>query len=546
MHRKLWVSVAALAIGASLLVAASLAGAATGRSHSSTSSSVVGKTGGTLKVNLSNTDFDYLDPALSYASWTWQFTYLMNLKLLNWPDKPAPEGAKLQPEASGLPEISAGGKVYKFTIKPGFKFNTGEAVTAQSFADAINRALNPTMQSPAVPFITDIVGAQNVVDGKAKTAKGVVAKGNTLTITLTKPGADFLSRITLPFFSAIPKNMPINPQGETTFPSAGPYYVKSWTKNREATFERNPNYKGDRPHNPDRIVVTINTNINQSFLQVKSGEVDFDAGGVPPEQRAGLKDLLGKQFFSNPTVETDYLALNNDSPLFKDVNARKAMNYAIDRPAMLRARGAFAGLRDDQILAPGIAGYRDEKIYPIKGADPAKAKALWSKGGDALVYTGNAGAALTQGQVIQYNMKQIGINATIQQLTSAVLYAKAGTKGDKFDAVLAGWGWDYPDPFDFLDVLLNGGNIHETSNNNLGYFNNADINKKMDAAAQLFGDERYKAYGDLDIEITRKHAPLAAFLHRNEATFLSSRMDPKCFIFQPVYARVDLATECFK
>jgi len=538
MHRKLCLSIAALAIGASLLVAGAVAGPA---------SSSPNATGGVMRINLSNTDFDFLDPALSYASWAWQFTYMTNYKLLNFPDKAAPEGGKLAPEAAGLPIVSNGGKTYVFTIKPGAKFNTGETVTAESFAHAINRVLNPQMQSPAVPFIIDIVGAQAVVDGKASKASGVKVSGSKLTINLTKPAADFLARITLPFFAAIPKNMPIDAKGVDAPASAGPYYVKSWVKNRSAVFVKNPNYKGSRPRNIDQFVVTINTDLNQSFLQVKSGESDFDAGGLPPQQVASLAPLNGKQFFSKATVETDYLALNNSpGSLFANLAARKAMNWAIDRPAMLRARGAFAGQRDDQILAPGIGGYRDVKVYPIKGADPTKAKALYSAGGNATVYTGNAGAALIQGQVLQYNMKQMGINADIKQYTSAVLYAKAGTKGEKFDAVLGGWGWDYPDPFDFLDVLLNGNNIHETQNNNLAYFNNPAMNKKMEEAAKLFGDKRYQAYGDLDVEITKSHAPWAAFLHRNERSFFSARMDPKCFVFQPVYARVVLGAECFK
>ena len=121
-----------------------------------------------------------------------------------------------------------------------------------------------------------------------------------------------------------------------------------------------------------------------------------------------------------------------------------------------------------------------------------------------------------------------------------------GDPFEKFDAVLAGWGWDYPDPFDFIDVLLNGNNIHETQNNNLAYFNVPAMNKKMDDAAKLVGDPRYKAYADLDVDITRNYAPWAAFLHRNERTFLSTRMDLKCFIFQPIYQRVDLGAECIK
>jgi len=548
MHKKLWFSVASLAAGVSLLVAASFAGAAS--SGTQRSDSQTARKGGTMRVNLSSTDFDYLDPALSYSQWTWQFTYLTNCKLLNFPDKPAPEGAKIVPEvAAGMPAVSAGGKKYVFTIRSGFKFNTGEAVTAQSFADAINRNLNPGMQSPAVPFITDIVGAQAVVDGKAKKASGVTVSGNKLTITLTKPAPDFLARITLPFFAAVSKNMPINPQGETTPPMCGPYYIKSWVKNRQAIFAQNPNYKGNRPHNIAQFVVTINTDLNQSFLQVKAGQADFDAGGLPPQQVASLGPLLNKQFWSTPTVETDYVALNNSSPVFKDVNARKAVNWAIDRPAMLRARGAFAGQRDDQILAPGIAGYIPQKIYPIQGATSAniaKAKQLYNKGGKVTLYTGNVGAALIQGQVFQFNMKQLGFDTDVKQFTSAVLYAKAGTKGEPFDAVIAGWGWDYPDPFDFMDVLLNGNNIHQTQNNNLAYFNNPQMNAKMDNAAKLFGDARAKAYGRLDIEVTSKYAPWAAFLHRNERTFVSSKVDPSCFVFQPIYARIDLAAACLK
>ena len=73
--------------------------------------------------------------------------------------------------------------------------------------------------------------------------------------------------MTLPFFAAIPKNMPLDPKGVDAPASAGPYYVQSWTKNRTAVFAKNPNYKGTRPRNVDQIVVTLNTDPNQSFLR---------------------------------------------------------------------------------------------------------------------------------------------------------------------------------------------------------------------------------------------------------------------------------------
>src|SRR5262249_49675758 len=150
------------------------------------------------------------------------------------------------------------------------------------------------------------------------------------------------------------------------------------------------------------------------------------------------------------------------------------------------------------------------------------------------------------GQVIQYNMKQIGLDADVKQYTSAVLYAKAGTKGEAFDAVLAGWGWDYPDPYDFIDILLNGNNIHETQNNNLAYFNDPKFNKEMETASKLTGKARADAYGKLDIQITVQAAPWAAFLHRNKNSFFSARMDPSCYRFQPIIGRPILNTMCFK
>ena len=546
MQRRLWLSIVAIAAGLSLLVAAGFAGAAKSAVGVAGKS---GKTGGTLNVNLSATDFDFLDPALSYSSWTWQVTYLTNLKLLNFPDKPRPEGSQLVAEASDLPRVSADGKTYTFTIKPGFKFNTGEVVTAQSFSSAIDRTLNPKMQSPGAQdiFLGAVAGYTEMVGGKSTHLAGVTVKGATLTIKLSKVDPAFLSKISLPFFAAIPKGLPINDKGERTPAMAGPYYIKSYEPGRQAVFEKNPNYKGGRPANLDRIVVTVNTDLDQSFLQVKSGQADYDAGGLPPAQVASLAPLLGKQFFVDTQLEVDYLALNTTAGrFFSNVDARKAANYAVDRPAMLRARGAFAGKRTDQALPPGIAGFRDEKIYPIAGANPDKAKSFYNKGGKITIYTGNRGAALIQAQVLQYNFKQIGVDTDIQQFTSAVLYAKAGTKGEPFDAVNAGWGSDYPDASDFLDVLLNGQNIHETNNNNLAYFNAPEVNSALNKAAVLSGDARGKAYGNADILITSKYAPWAAYLNRNERTFISTRMDPKCYVFQPIYAKMDLATACLK
>ena len=68
--------------------------------------------------------------------------------------------------AAGLPVISRDGKTYTFTIKPGFRFSNGQAVTARSFVDAFNRFANPRMQSTGVAFLDIVQGAQAVIEAR--------------------------------------------------------------------------------------------------------------------------------------------------------------------------------------------------------------------------------------------------------------------------------------------------------------------------------------------------------------------------------------------
>jgi len=92
-------------------------------------------------------------------------------------------------------------------------------VTAASFKAAFDRDADPKMQSPAGAFMSDIVGAST------SPVSGVKAVGNHLIVTLTKAAPDFLARVAMPFFCAIPANTPHDPNGVLTIPAAGPYYV---------------------------------------------------------------------------------------------------------------------------------------------------------------------------------------------------------------------------------------------------------------------------------------------------------------------------------
>jgi ABC-type transport system substrate-binding protein len=548
MQKKVWLSGAMAALGAAMLLAAAFAGPASSKSSGPSASGQ--KKGGTMNINASGTDVDYIDPGLAYGTLSWQILDSVCVKLLYYPDKPAPAGSKLAPDgAVGFPSVSKDGKTYVFTVKSGIKSNTGETLTAANYAAAINRDLNPKMQSPAVPFITGasgIVGAQAVADGKAATATGVVAKGQKLTIKLLGADGSFLAKMAMNFFCPIPKGTPINADGINTFSSFGPYYVASRQVGRQMITKTNPNYKGTRPHNVSTFVFTMNTNLDQSLLQVKAGQADYDAGGLPSTANAGLAQQFGinkGRYFVNGGINVDYVALNTSRPAFSKVGMRKAANYAIDRPAMVRVRGFLGGKRSQQILPPGLLGYKPITTYPMRGANYTKAKALATQAGgckDVTVYTGNTSTGQNLAQVFKYNLSQMGCNVNVKLFAGFQIYIAAGTKGEPFDAALIGWFADYPDPYDFVDILLNGDNIHEANNNNIAYLNVPALNKQMKAANALTGDKRGAAYAALDKDITNNYAPWAAYENRNTREFIAARVGG--YLWQASHGQADLNT----
>src|SRR3954471_22100850 len=539
LSRKLWLSTVTVTI-ALLAVFASASPAKVSKGLAQ---------GGTLNVDLF-TDVDYTDPALDYLSTGWEIEYSTCLKLMNYPDANGAKGSQLTPEAAaGFPKVSSGGKVYDFTVNAGFtKFSNGQAVTAANFKAAIDRDADPKMQSPSVPFFSDIVGSSK------SPVSGVKVNGKHLIITLTKASPDFLARMAMPFFCAVPTNLAHDPNGVLAPASAGPYYISDRVPNKSITIKKNPNYKGKRPHNVNQINYTVGNSLDAIYLRTQQGATDYAAGGIPPASYAEAAQKYGinkAQFWVKPILSVSYLAFNHDRPLFKGAKGialGKAINYAIDRKALLVQSGFLAGKRTDQVLPPGIAGFRDANLYPLKGPDLATAKKWMAKAGvpggtTVELYTSNRGAAPLQAQIYQFNLKQIGLNVNTHLFARAVQIDKEGTRGEPFDITSEGWIADYADPYDFINVLLSGDNLHASNNNNVAYFNDPKYNKAMKAASLMSGANRYSAYGNLDVAMMKDNPPWAARNNFNDRVLLSSRVG--CFTFNATYS-VDLAALCIK
>jgi ABC-type oligopeptide transport system substrate-binding subunit len=555
MHKRLMLSVAMLAIGAGLLAATATAGSS-GSSGAQASSGAAQK-GGTLRVSL-NTDLDYVDPALAYYTVSWSIEYATCSNLMNYPDAPAPRGSRLVPEvAQGSPVISKNGKTYTFTLKKTYRFSNGAKITAASYAAAINRNLNPKMASPAQPFIEDILGAKAVIDGGATKASGVkVLSPYKLQIRLTKRAPDLLSRLAMPFFCAIPANLPINPDGiSAPVVGSGPYYIAKWEPKRSITLLRNRFYKGPRPHNVNAVQYDIGLPLTTIRLNIENNTSDYPGDGLPPAafaelgQKYGVRKGSPGQFFVNPSAAFRYLAMNHDRPLFGgstagNVGLKKAVNNAIDRIAMINQRGAYAGVINDQYMPPSMRGFQNAAIYPSR-PNVARAKSLANgntRGGKGVFYCANSGAAPPTCQIVQDNLKAIGLDLEIKLFPRAVQFTKTGTRGEPFDVSLEGWHMDYFDPYDFI-FLLDGTTIRPANNVNFSYFNSPAYNRKIAAAASLVGQARYRAFGTLDIDLAKNAAPLASYITDNTRILVSKSTG--CFAYHPVY-ELDIPSICKK
>jgi ABC-type transport system substrate-binding protein len=516
--RRLLVAFLPVGLALVLLVAAASAG------HHSV------KEGGTLVIE--TPAFNFIDPALvsdpamsaacgECTTVMWSVADATCAMLLRYPvGAPPIVDANLVPEvASGYPALSRGGKTYTFTIRKGFRFSTGAPVTAANYARAFERVLDPAMNSPAARYL------QEVADVKAA--------GNHLIVRLTKKVPDFPARMTMPNLCPVPTDLPIAPEGVgAPLPGSGPYYVAEFVRGSRVVLKRNPFYRGTRPHHVDQFVVRVDVDPIVTSHKVETGDVDVDLFVPLPV----LDEIVAKygvnkgRFFSYRGFDMFYTLMNTESPLFKDnPKLRQAVNFALDRTQMLRVFGTHAGSRTDSYLPRGLPGYRDVHPYPVKYPDLAKARALargHTRSGKAVIYVSDRllCTCLGHAQTVQYDLKQIGIDVEIKRFPTATREAKIATRGEPFDLANLRVDEAWVDPYQYVDLLLDGRTIQATGNTDRSYFNSPHYNRLMDQAARLSGQARYEAYGKLAVEIARDAAPMAAYIQRDTRFFVSSRV----------------------
>ena len=547
MHRRLWLAVMMLVAGASLLVAASFASASAGSSHAFKKGGIwrFGTTGASTQV----------DPQLAYVTTAWWLEYATAAKLYNYPDKSGPAGSKLVPEVASKFTVSNNGRKYTFFLRPGFKFSDGAKVTAANFKRAIDRTANKSLASPGAPFITDtngtnILGAKKVNDGKSNSVSGVVAKGNKLTISLSKPDGTFMAKITMPFFQATSLKLPLTKEvvnvSGGNLPSAGPYYMTRNDPDKLTQIRQNKNWKPgpgrNRPRNLAGLDVQWNLNEQTAFNQTIGNQLD--EGPLPAAEVQGVANKYGvnkTRFWTKPINCTGYLPFNTSRSLFKgNLALRQAINYVIDRKSYSAQVGPYAGGPWTHIFNPGVPGWKNVTIYKQNVAKAKKlAKGHFKSGSINVGFRSSGTINPAQGQIVKRDLQRLGFDGSkinMKGFSGADLYDAMGHKNTDLDmGVSMGWCYDYPDPYDWINILLYGKSIQAENNVNYSYFNDPKWNKKMEQAARLVGPNRLKVYGQMDLDIMNQAAPMAIERTYNNRYIFSNRINPKALIYQGIY-----------
>jgi ABC-type transport system substrate-binding protein len=399
------------------------------------------------------------------------------------------------------------------------------------------------------PSGTNIVGARAVNDGHGTSVRGVRARGDRLSIHLTKPDGAFISKITMPFFQATSTKLPldrevVNVTDIATIPSAGPYALSRNEVNTLTSLRRNPFYRSGpgrtRPRNLRGLDLQWNLNEETAYNQVLANELD--EGPLPAAHVEAVVNQYGvnkTRFWTKPVNCTGYLPMNMANNLFRgNPRLRRAISYAVDRGAYAGQAGAYNGQPWSRLLNPSVPGWRNVNPYPLNRPNLNKAKQLAAghfRDGKITVYYRSSGTVNpAQAQIVRQDLINLGFdegNITMKGFSGGNIYDVMGRKGNIADiGVSMGWCSEYPDPSDWFNALLHGGGGLNYSRMDIPKWN-----RKMDAAAKLVGPKRFEAYGQLDLDIMRQVAPMVVERTYNNRYFFSSRVDPRSLRYHGIY-----------
>jgi len=316
----------------------------------------------------------------------------------------------------------------------------------------------------------------------------------------------------------------------------------------------------------DRIEIQVGGEVQDLLDRVDSGVIDWciDCSVTSATLQAYSADPdKADRIQSHPADALVYTGLNVFEAPMDDVHVRKALNWALDKAAMLRlAGGPVSGVIAEHFVPPGMMGGLNADYAPYATTDgrgdPAKAmeemaQSKYDTNGDGVcdgdvctviaLSVSNDNDAIKALEVMDASFEPIGINLDIKTLNYNALVDRCSTLEGHAAFCQAGWGKDYPSPFTFFFPLLDGGangsnysfmgattedleaagyTVEETDANGLGVPN---ITEDIKACQESpLGAEQDQCWADLDVKVMEEIAPLIPRRFPNDVDVLGERI----------------------
>ena len=402
--------------------------------------------------------------------------------------------------------ISEDGLVYTFVLRENAKFHDGKPVTAHDVKWSIERAADPdTLSHTAETYLGDIVGVVDKLEGRVTEVSGVrVVDDRTVEFTIDAPKSYFLAKLSYPTAFVVDREQ-VNPDGTWLDQpnGTGPFKLATYEIGELILLERNELYHLGPPHIESVQMILSG---GSAMIMYENDEIHLTGVGLDDLPRLlDPNDALHSQLHRSPQdFDVFYIGLNLAEPPFDDVKVRQALNYAIDLQSItenvLDGRVSPA----TGVIPPGFPSYTESLRSYHFNPDLARELVQESKYADGLAsgdfpritltIPGSFGAAIpTYLEVILEQWRQeLGIEVEIQQTEWATFLQDVNDK--EYQMFSLGWIADYPDPQNFLDVLL-----HSESHSNHTNYHNPEVDRLLEEArTERDQARRFELYNQIE------------------------------------------------
>lgn len=396
-----------------------------------------------------------------------------------------------------------------FHLRKGITFHNGEPFTAKDVKYSIERIRNPETASPGATHLKEVQSVEAPDDYTVK-------------IVTKRPFAPMLMSLTR-YETSILNEKAVSASGADYGSKAavgtGPFKFVEWSRGDKVTLEKNPEYfRG--PAVLDRVIYRGIPEDATRLIELESGGVDLIPGNFPYQEFANIEKNDKYLTYKVPAMSTLYMGLNTEVKPFGDKLVRQAMNYAVDKQAIVDAVYFGFAAPSRGPLSPVIWGFDPTRtaVYPY---DPVKAKELLKQAGyadgfDMTIYSDNRTERRSAAELIQAYLAEVGIRANIELMEwSALLSTSAKGIGGAFMLGWTGTG----DADGGMTPVYHSANI---GSSNRFRYKSEGIDALLDkGTATLDQDARKKVYAEVQ-ELITEECPLV-FMISQELLGASSK-----------------------